>query len=443
MTEIRKEIDTEKKDEKMYGLACRVADGHGGGKYVYCIEEDKFYIYENGYWQVIHDLELMARISKYIQINHITFSRKKQILDNLKLLKFERLNDFNKFMGLNLNNKMIEPLTGSTTTHNSKYLSTIRLNYNYDEFAPCPLWEKTLSEIFEKDTKKSELFQEFIGYCLTHEINQKKALLLLGDSNSGKSTLLFTLRALLGDKNCSSVPLEFLGNPQYTPMMINKMVNIDADVNNKAGNYESQFKIITSGEPVNCNQKFVATFEFIPRCKIILAANIFPKITDHSSAFYKRLILIPCDKIFEDDKQNKNLRYELEEELPGILNWALKGLIRLKKRGTFQHHDFMKNLVKDLEDENNPVNLFFEEHIEIEKESEIEKGDIYDRYKSWADRNNQYPLSAALFSTCLYKKYKSHTPKDTQNHARKRVWRNIKYVDFKGQHRGELIDYQN
>ncbi len=40
---------------------------------------------------------------------------------------------------------------------------------------------------------------------------------------------------------------------------------------------------------------------------MVLAANIFPRITDHSSAFYNRLILIPCDRIFSEAEKNRFL----------------------------------------------------------------------------------------------------------------------------------------
>lgn len=437
------EIKVTKTDDYLYAIASKIGRGEAGGNYIYCIEEDKFYIYEEGYWQPIHKLELLGRVSRHVRILHLTINMRKNIIENLKMVKYERLSRFNCINGLNLKNFMVRPLLSSHEPHNPDHFSTIRLNYNYDISAKCDLWIKTLNQIFENDQKKINLFQEFLGYCLTDDINQKKSLLLLGDSNSGKSTLLFTLRALLGEQNCSSVPLEFLGNPQYTPMMVNKLVNIDADVNNRAGNYESQFKIITSGEPVNCNQKFIAAFTFIPKCKIILAANEFPKITDHSSAFYKRLILIPCDRIFEEKEQIKNLRHLLEEELPGILNWAIEGLKKLKARGIFEQYDFMKDAIEELENENNPTNVFFEEHIEIEFDSYVEKGDLFNKYKLWCEKNKTYNLSAGIFSKCVFKKYHKHTPRTTSlPGSGKRIWRNIKYVDFKGQHRGELIDYQ-
>ena len=112
------------------------------------------------------------------------------------------------------------------------------------------------------------------------------------------------------------------------------MVNIDPDVNKNAVDYEREFKIITSGkrERIRCSPKFVPTFEFTPKCKLILAANIFPRITDPSSAFYQRLLVVPCERRFSDSEKDRLLNDKLKMELPGIFNWMIKGLHRLKKR---------------------------------------------------------------------------------------------------------------
>lgn len=170
-----------------------------------------------------------------------------------------------------------------------------------------------------------------------------------------------------------------------------------------------------------------------------MAANIFPRITDHSSAFYKRLLLIPCDRIFSEEEQNKNLKSELKNELPGILNWAIDGLTRLNKRGMFKQYDFMKDAVEDLENDNNPINLFFNEHIEIAMGSETEKGDLYKKYKEWSDINKNYPLPHNKFSSCIFKRFHKQTPKDVQNkETGKRIWRNIKYVHFKDYDKQEV-----
>jgi putative DNA primase/helicase len=266
---------------------------------------------------------------------------------------------------------------------------------------------------------------------------------LLGESRSGKSTILSILSHLVGDANCSSVPLKDVKNSQHTPDLINKIVNIDYDVSVKAVEFEDEFKKITGGEPIRVNQKYVASFSFRPYCKLAMSANIFPKITDHSSAFYTRLMLIPCDRIFSDEEQNRDLPKQLIVELPGILNWVLEGLRRLKKRGKFEQLDFMRDAVEELENENNPTNLFFDDYIEVKADTVtyIDKGELYEHYKRWAERTKNYPLSAARFASCVFKRFHKVTPKNCRlQYGGKRIWRCLQYVEDKKQV-GKPVDW--
>lgn len=419
----------------LYSYAFNIMNGQAGGDYIYSLQENCIYFYEDNVWKKLFDKEFLDRIEKnLIPITRFSLNQKKEIVENFKHKKYLRLEGFNKTDLINFENCMFNPITLEATEHKKEYYSTIRIPYKYEPSSICPLWIKTLKEIFENDEQKIKVLQDFFGYCLTPENNQKKALLLLGETDTGKSTILFILKDLLGQENVSNVPLEYLSHPQYTPLLINKIVNIDADVSKEAAKYEREFKIITSGEAVSCNQKHIPTFEFIPKCKIILAANIFPRITDHSSAFYQRLILIPAERRFSEKEKNRELNKQLKAELSGIFNWAIEGLKSFRLRGQFEQYDFMKDAVEELETDNNPSNVFFEEHIEICMGSEIEKGELFKRYQEWAKETENYTLNSARFSTAVYKKYSVQTPKKAQGkETGKRVWRNIKYVHFKRQ----------
>lgn len=421
------------KPDRMFGLAQRIKIGEFEDLYTYCLEEDKFYIYQNGYWRSIFEIEIISRISeKFPKINKEPVGTKRQVVEQLKYLVHQPLAKFNSDDLLNFKTGMVDVTGGNVLKHEPSRLSTIRIPYNYDMLSSCPTWEKTLEEIFEGDKEKIEILQEFFGYCLTRDTRREKALLLLGESRTGKSTILQTFSHVVGDDNCSFVPLKFISNPQYTPLIINKMVNIDSDVCSKAESFEAEFKIITSGEPVTVNQKFVATFRFRPYCKLILAANTFPRITDHSSAFYKRLILIPCNRVFENEEQNINLKSLLLEELPGIFNWAVKGLHRLNKRGHFLHNKFMTDAVEELREESNPVEAFFKDFITIDLSGDnfIEKGFLYGKYSDWCKANGNHPMSSVKFGQSIYQKYSKSTPKQSQDHRTgKRIWRNIIFIE--------------
>lgn len=444
MADTPKEI----KQDRMYALAHRIVNGEAGHEFIYLLEEDRFYMYDNGVYRTIFEIEILALISQHIPgANKYTMAMRKQILENLKQMIFRPLAVFNRDGLLNFKSGMLDPLTGKLTAHSPSIISTIRMEYAYEPKNEgrlrCPLWDKTLLEIFEGDIDKIDVLREFFGYCLTRDTKHRKALLLLGESNCGKSTILQILRLLLGTQNCSSVPLKYISHPQYTPMLINKLANIDADVSEKAEDFEAEFKMITSGEPIHANQKFIPAFDFIPYCKIVMAANVFPRITDHSSAFYNRLILIPCNRVFQEEEQDKNLIFKLEKELSGIFNWATDGLLDLFGRGYFERKDFMKEAVADLREESNPIEVFFKEHIVKEDKGEIIKSEVYEKYVAWCKNNGNMALSMVKFGRIFYAKYSKYTPKSAQSFIHgKRIWRNLIYIDLI-QPQGQQVTWQN
>ncbi len=415
----------------MYEIAADIRDGSLATEYIYCVEEDSYYFYNDNYWKGLLEGELALIMNRNVpNINKNSLAQKNQIFGHLRIEVQKRVSCFNSTKCLNFKEGEYNPSTNTITPHNKDHYSTTRLSYSYNEDAKCPMWIMALNEILEGDQDKIDTLQEFFGYCLTTEMQLKKALLLLGESDTGKSTVLFIFKELIGEINYSNVSLKNMGHPQYTPMMINKLVNIDTDVDKNASDYEANFKKITAYEEIECNQKYLAAFRFRPECRIILSANIFPKITDHSSAFYNRLIVIPFDRIFSPEEQDPELVSKLRVELPGIFNWCVQGYQRLKERKKFKIHNFSRQMVEELEDANNPSNVFFKEHVEVAMGEVIGKGELFERYKQWSDTNKQWTLSAAMFSNCVFKTFHKTTPKSTQLNG-KRVWRNIRFINFK------------
>ena len=98
--------------------------------------------------------------------------------------------------------------------------------------------------IFEKNKEKISILQEFFGQCLTRDVKQEKGMLLLGESRSGKSTILNTLQNMVGKNNCSTLALKYIIHPVFTSQLVGKLINIDKDVSAKAVDFEEDFKKI-------------------------------------------------------------------------------------------------------------------------------------------------------------------------------------------------------
>ena len=90
---------------------------------------------------------------------------------------------------------------------------------------------------------------------------------------------------------------------------------------------------MTGGDPQTCRELYGKFFTYPPRGKIFLAANNRPAIYERTDAAWSRVHIIPFNKSIAKEDQDKNLIKKLEDEMPGILNWALDGLKDYKALG--------------------------------------------------------------------------------------------------------------
>ena len=302
---------------------------------------------------------------------------------------------------LNLNNGLLNLYDFKLEPHSPIIYSTIQLNVGYQITSKCLKWTRTLREIFEGDEEKICLLQEFFGLCLTSETKYEKALVLIGEGANGKSVILYILQKLLGEDNYSAIPLEKFNNTHYTANLFGKLANISIETNAKSEVYDSVFKATVSGDQIEADHKFGRPFKFSPICKLVFALNNMPRVDDKTDAFFRRLIIIRFNKCFSELEQNKNLKFELLEELDGILLWSLEGLERLRERGYFSLPESVQDEIEEYKKDNNNVLLFVEDTCQLKPESTITKGYLYDSYSSWCLKNGYRPIGKKRFGNAL------------------------------------------
>lgn len=409
-------------------LSLRVADGFCNEfkGFIYCLEEDCFYMYLHGYYKKIFMREMQDIVlTRKSFAKKLTLQGLKNVIDRIATIKQCRLDKFNNHDFLNFENGLFDVNCGSLNLHSQDVISTLRLPYKYDPLATCPLWNKTLNEIMENDKNKIRTLQESFGYCLTRETKHEKALILTGEGANGKSTILNTLKAVVGSDNCTSLSLRYFNDPVKATLLMGKLVNICGEIPKRVEDFEAEFKSIVTGEEVLVNPKFVAPFVIRPYCKVVMAINEFPHIDDKTSAFYRRLLILELNKQFSEEEQNKDLRDQLLSELPGIFNWSYEGLKRLRERGNFLVDEYMRHAIENIKESNNPLISWANENILILKGDELFKSEAFEHYKRWSDTNGYKPYGMAKFSSEVYKIFSRRTEKDRRNKTRLRIWPNL------------------
>jgi P4 family phage/plasmid primase-like protien len=211
-----------------------------------------------------------------------------------------------------------------------------QLGTDYDPEADAPRWEQFLDEVVPNEEGIKKL-QEYAGYCLRHwDHPHHKVLFLVGPTSSGKSTFLDTINAMLGEGTTASLtPQEMTSERFAGAQLFDKWANIRNDIPKETVENTGKFKEIAAADPMKAEEKYEDPFRFEPTAKHLFAANQLPEAKLDDEAFYRRILLVPFPETVPEDKRDRHLDDKLQDELSGVLNWALEGLQRLTENGVF------------------------------------------------------------------------------------------------------------
>ena len=76
-------------------------------------------------------------------------------------------------------------------------------------------------------------------------------------------------------------------------------------------------------------------------------------------------------------------------ELPGILNWALAGLERLRERGHFVQPASSAEAIEELEDLGSPIKAFIRERCEIGPCQSIGCQVLFEAWQTWCEMQSR------------------------------------------------------
>jgi len=269
-------------------------------------------------------------------------------------------------------------------THTAEWLTLNALPFGYpttDRDAQCPSWHRFLNQIMEGDAQRIDIIQEAFGYCLMPSTFLEKFFVLSGVGRNGKSTLLNVLRHMLGPDNVDSLTPEQLGDRYLVARLQSKFANLCADMSEIQRTQEGMLKSIVSGEPIISDRKYKDAVQIRPRAKLFFAANLLPRFGDTSLGMWRRMILLPFNYIVPLDKVDVHLFAKLQKEMPGILLWAIGGMVRLCSQKRFSASGICAKGVRDYRMQCFPILTFLEECTDGEGEATTRE--LWTAYKKW------------------------------------------------------------
>lgn len=208
------------------------------------------------------------------------------------------------------------------------------------------------------------LLQEWFGYCLLPDTSLHKFLLAVGPGANGKSVVFRVLTELLGWENVSHVPLEMFGDRFALGDTIGKLANVVSEIGVLDRFDEGRLKAFVSGDRITVDRKYKEPISVQPTARLMLATNEPPRVHDRSQGLWRRVLYLPFEVTIPTEKQNPRLAEELLEELPGVFNWAIQGLARLREQYRFTEPAAYSRAMQEYRIDCDPVRAFLREYYE-------------------------------------------------------------------------------
>lgn len=312
-------------------------------------------------------------------------------------------------MLLNFQNGTVDLSTGKLQPHNSNDYITRVIPFPFDPDADQTLWLKFLGEV--QTPERIAFLQRWAGYCATGHTSEKKFLVALGASNTGKSVFWNVLRAALGPYAQTASVETFEDNKRNPQSPSEDRADLDGLLMvllpEPSENYrlsDAFIKLATGGEQIRARRMNQNGFVFMPKFKAVYYTNYSIRFNGADSGMQTRYCEIAFDHVVPVEKQDDKLTTKLMLLLPGVAAWIVEGARLWRASGLLTPAEVTATTKARLKDQD-PVGTFLDEFYDQANPDRPEEmrwresvKDLYARYRRDCEDGGRTPLPRDRFS---------------------------------------------
>jgi putative DNA primase/helicase len=373
------------------------------GLHHFAYDREELYVYEDGVYQAKGKSFAYKQMQKILG-DEFSENKAREVVFYIqaKLCDTQKLDEYPRY--INLKNGLLDwiPKTPALVSHTDTYLSSIRLPLTYSPESKCSNIERFFAEVLPADCV--ELVEELFGYCMIPDTRFEKAFMLVGSGANGKSTFLKLLQAFIGKKNIANESLHQLSEDRFRAAgLAGKLANIFPDLSDMPLENSSYFKALTSGDTISVERKHKNPFDLENTAKLVFSANEIPRSKDVTFGFYRKWVIIRFPNTFKPGKADPGLLSKLttEDELSGLLNRAVDGLVRLFKNEKFSEPKSAQAEINRYQLMNDTAKAFIEDSCIVGESYTAGKKILYQEYNDWCKEGNYRPVSTRKFGERL------------------------------------------
>lgn len=320
----------------------------------------------------------------------------------------------------NVRNGTLNLKTGELQQHSPKDYISKCADVIYDPTAKAERFDVFINEITEGNKERAEYLQKCLGYSLQGKANEECFFVALGTTTrNGKGTLFDSILNILHDYG-TQISFDTIARTgskdgsRPTPD-IAKLQNIRFVLCNEPDKgscfNEALLKQLTGNDDITARPMFGEPIVYKPVFKIFITANSMPTVADDSIFESNRLKIIPFNRHFSEDEQDKTLKDKLRTEnaKSAILNWLLAGYSKYTQLGGLGTTDEAKQLADKYKQENDYIQLYIDERLILYDVDDRHAPtttlkNIASDYKIWCEQMGiQKPLGHQMFRRELEK----------------------------------------
>lgn len=280
----------------------------------------------------------------------------------------------------------------------------------------------------DEDTRAAVL--RYLGYCLTGDISQHKALFIEGDGGNGKGTLTRTIMTLMG-AFATSYPIDALlksnrkkDSEAATPSrgnLVGRRFVVADELKQDQKLDSAEFKLLTGGDkfpyrklysqPMICEH---------PQHKFVLSGQFLPDIENaHDEGIQRRLLVVKFPMKFTGENADFTLENKLKapNSMSGILSSLVREAVSYYKEGLLESSVMVERRTKYIED-NSFISEFLETFTETFLGIYIRRQDMLKKIKT------EYPSHCSELSdralTDMIKKARTDSHPQGYEYVRKK-----------------------
>lgn len=309
-------------------------------------------------------------------------------------------------------NGTIDLRTGILRPHRPADLITKLAPVEFHPQAACPRFDRFLLEIFAGDEELIRFVQRWHGHCLTGDVREQYLLIYHGEGNNGKSVLLDTASAVMGDYAGEAPPdlvtvRKHPEHPTEIADLLGKRLVVASETEAEAELRLQLIKRLTGNARLKARRMREDYFEFTRTHKLILVTNNKPVLREDTEAVWRRLRLVPFDMIIPESQRDPELLRKLRAEWAGILAWLVRGCLDWQRDGLGEP-DAVLMATAAYRGTANSLDGFITECCTLSTDACCPSNTLLAAYAEWCARRKRIPLQGRAFGAAL--KVRNCTP---------------------------------